>query len=103
MMGLTKAALLLAGVAGVAAFNPYAHEMELSMAPVVSRVSAAHARPLRCSRASLISAEAWRVGEGGQDGIEWWIGGVHWLADLLWRMFLPIWARLFGFSPVASS
>ena len=65
MMGLTKAALLLAGVAGVAAFNPYAHEMELSMAPVVSRVSAAHARPLRCSRASHISAEG-SQGRGGQ-------------------------------------
>ena len=65
MMGLTKAALLLAGVAGVAAFNPYAHEMELSMAPVVSRVSAAHARPLRCSRASLISAEG-SQGRGGR-------------------------------------
>jgi hypothetical protein len=52
MMGLKKAALLLAGVAGAAAFNPYVHEMELAMAPVVSCVSAAHARPLRCSSAS---------------------------------------------------
>jgi hypothetical protein len=75
MMGLTKAALLLAGVAGVAAFNPYAHEMELSMAPVVSRVSAAHARPFRCSCASLISPERlpgpWLAGEGSLAGIAW--------------------------------